>query len=200
MRARDLLRDDGALRAELRRRSRALLVDEYRDVNGVQQSLFELLAGPAEPAGPVLVAVGDLKQSIYRFRGADVTVFARLIRRFGAGEGRVLHLSDNHRSAPGVVDLVNEVSARCMRPPADVPPRDDELAFGDEDRLIPRRPEGARPACELLVDDGEGSAAERRAREAEAIARRIEAIVSGAAGACSTSPTTTAPRRRCSTS
>jgi len=180
--ARDLLRGDGALRAELRRRYRALLVDEYQDVNCVQQSLFELLAGPGEASGPVLVAVGDLKQSIYRFRGADVTVFARLIRRFRGGEGRVLHLSDNHRSAPAVVELVNEVFARCMRPPGGAPARDDELAFGDEDRLVPRRAEGARPACELLVDAGEGPAAERRAREAGAIARRIEAIVSGRAG------------------
>ena len=52
--------------------SRALLVDEYQDVNALQQQLFDLLAGPGEPAGPALVAVGDLKQSIYRFRGADV--------------------------------------------------------------------------------------------------------------------------------
>ena len=41
-------------------------------MNPVQQELIQLIAGPGEPAGPVLVAVGDLKQSIYRFRGADV--------------------------------------------------------------------------------------------------------------------------------
>ena len=180
--ARDLLRRDAALRAELRARYRALLVDEYQDVNGVQQELFELLSGPGSPRGPLLVAVGDLKQSIYRFRGADVAVFARLIRRLGAGEGRVLHLSDNHRSTPAVVDLVNEVFARCMRPPEGAPPRDDEIRFSDEDRLVPRRPEGARPACELLEDAGEGNAAERRRREADAIARRIQAIVAGRAG------------------
>jgi ATP-dependent exoDNAse (exonuclease V) beta subunit len=185
VRARDLLRGDPALRAELRGRIRALLVDEYQDVNPVQQALFDLVAGPAapgEPPGPVRVGVGDLKQSIYRFRGADVSVFARLIRRFAEGEGRVLHLSDNHRSAPGVVELVNEVFARCMAPPAGSPPRDDELRFGEADRLVARRPEGARPACELLVDGGEGDAEARRAREAEAIAARIGALVSGAAG------------------
>ncbi|ABS25564.1 exodeoxyribonuclease V subunit beta [Anaeromyxobacter sp. Fw109-5] len=182
VRARDLLRHDGALRAELRARYRALLVDEYQDVNGVQQELFELLSGPGGPAGPLLVAVGDLKQSIYRFRGADVAVFARLIRRLEAGDGRVLHLSDNHRSAPAVVELVNEVFARCMRPPDGAPPRDDEIRFSDADRLVPRRPEGARPACELLEDHEDGNAAERRRREAGAIARRIRAVVSGAAG------------------
>ncbi|HET8538885.1 MAG TPA: UvrD-helicase domain-containing protein [Anaeromyxobacter sp.] len=186
--ARDLLARDGpssgpsALRAELRARFRALLVDEYQDVNGLQQELFEALAGPGETAGPVLVAVGDLKQSIYRFRGADVSVFARVVRAMSAGAGRVLHLSENHRSAPALLDLVNETFARCMRPPAGVAPRDDELAFGDEDRLVPTRAEGARPACEILEDPAAGTAAERRLREADAIARRIGAIVAGAAG------------------
>ncbi len=243
--ARDLLARDGALRAELRARLRALLVDEYQDVNGIQQEIFGLLTGgasqrcpvglspepepqpesepgfsdrlrararararsrdhfnhdappdpplapgqahPPAPAlaarcGPMLVAVGDLKQSIYRFRGADVSVFARLVRRFAAGAGRVLRLSENHRSAPAVLDLVNEVSSRCMVPPSGAPPRDDEIRFEDADRLVPRRAEGARPACEILVDGAAGSAAERRLREADAIVRRIRAIVSGAAG------------------
>ena len=104
----------------------------------------------------MLVAVGDLKQSIYRFRGADVSVFARLIRAFEAGEGRALHLSENHRSAPAVLDLVNEVSDRALQPPLGEAPRDDEIAFAPGDRLVPRRAEGARPACELLVDGGRG--------------------------------------------
>ncbi|MFT3916944.1 MAG: UvrD-helicase domain-containing protein [Anaeromyxobacteraceae bacterium] len=198
--ARDLLRRDPALRAELRGRYRALLVDEYQDVNAVQQQLFDLLGGlgaprPAgqspsgphpgsiAPAGPIMVAVGDAKQSIYRFRGADLGVFTRLLRRFEAGEGRVLHQSENHRSAPAVVDLVNAVFERTMRAPAGEAPRDDELAFAPSDRLVPRRPEGARPACELLVDAEGGKAAELRAREAEAIARRVRALVSGAGGA-----------------
>jgi ATP-dependent helicase/nuclease subunit A len=188
VRARDLLHADGALLGELRGRFRALLVDEYQDVNPVQQELFTLLAdgvagaSPRAAGGPVLVAVGDLKQSIYRFRGADVAVFARLLRRFEEGAGRVLHLSENHRCAPAVLDLVNEVFVRALQPPPGAPPRDDEIAFGDQDRLMPTRPEGARPACEVMVDDGEGTAAERRERGATALAARIGALVSGAAG------------------
>jgi ATP-dependent helicase/nuclease subunit A len=183
-----LLASDAALRAELRGRLRALLVDEYQDVNPLQQRIFDLVAGPRDGEGPLLVAVGDLKQSIYRFRGADVSVFAALVRRFAEGgaapAGRVLRLARNHRSAPAVLDLVNEVSERAFHPPGGGPAREDEIRFEAEDRLVPTRAAGARPACELLVDaDGEGgSASERRAREAEAIARRIGAIVSGAAG------------------
>ncbi|HUL60281.1 MAG TPA: 3'-5' exonuclease, partial [Anaeromyxobacteraceae bacterium] len=181
LQARDLLRRDGAVRAELRGRCRAFLVDEYQDVNGVQQEIFDLVAGPGEPPGPVLVAVGDLKQSIYRFRGADVTVFARLVRRLEAGEGRVLHLQQNHRSAPAVLDLVNETFARAM-PQAHGERRDDEIAFGPSDRLLATRTGGPAAACELLDDAEGGTSADRRAREARAVAGRIRALVSGAAG------------------
>jgi ATP-dependent exoDNAse (exonuclease V) beta subunit len=180
--ARDLLRRNPALGAELRRRLRAFVVDEYQDVNPVQQQLFDLVAGPGDPPGPVPVAVGDLKQSIYRFRGADVTVFARLLDRLGAGEGRVLALPDNHRSAPALVALVNETFARALQPPAGAGPRADELRFGERDRLVARRTGGLAPACELLEDGAGGRAAERRAREAAALAARIGALVSGAAG------------------
>jgi ATP-dependent helicase/nuclease subunit A len=181
LRARDLLRDDAGLRGELRGRLRALLVDEYQDVNALQHEILELLAG-GEGERPLLVAVGDLKQSIYRFRGADVTVFRGVLERFRVEQGaRVLCLSANHRSNAALLELVNEVFARCMRPrPGD--PRPYELAFGDEDRLLPVRGGGQLPAVEVLADGEEGDAAERRAREARAVAARIRAILSGEAG------------------
>ncbi|BDG07108.1 UvrD-helicase domain-containing protein [Anaeromyxobacter paludicola] len=181
--ARDLLRADAPLRAELRGRFRALLVDEYQDVNRLQQELFELLASPGAGEGPraVRVGVGDLKQSIYRFRGADVAVFRRFMDELAGGGGRVLHLSQNHRSSPAVLELVNETFARCMQP-AGADARPYELAFGGDDRLLPVRGEGGRPACELLCDGEGGRAAERREREAAAVAARVKALVGGAAG------------------
>ena len=195
IRARDLLRANAGLRAELRARLRALLVDEYQDVNSVQQEIFELLAGEREgEPGPWLVAVGDLKQSIYRFRGADVAVFRGVIERFarpggedraaspeGRAAPRVVHLAQNHRSSPDVLDVVNEVFARCMQP-AGAGARPYELAFRDVDRLVPMRTRGQRPSCEILEDGEAGNAAARRPREARAIAARIQAFVSGAAG------------------
>jgi ATP-dependent helicase/nuclease subunit A len=180
--ARDLLRDAAPLRAELRGRYRALLVDEYQDVNPVQQELFSLLAGPAEPPGPLLVAVGDLKQSIYRFRGADVSVFAGVVAALEAGGGRVLSLAENHRSVPGVLAFANALSARALRPAGPVA-RPYEVDFAPSDALVPRRTGGLSPACELLVDPLEDAdAAERRLREARALAARIGAFVSGRAG------------------
>ncbi len=119
--ARRLLTRDAALRAELRRGLRALLIDEYQDVNPVQQSIFDILcrAEPAGEPGPILVAVGDLKQSIYRFRGADVSVFARLVRGFGAG-GRAEGQPDEAAPArageeAGFARRRGEGEARAMR-------------------------------------------------------------------------------------
>ncbi|HEY6104396.1 MAG TPA: UvrD-helicase domain-containing protein, partial [Anaeromyxobacteraceae bacterium] len=179
VRARDLLRADAGVRAEVRARTRALLVDEHQDVNRVQQEVFDLLAGGDLP-GPLLVAVGDLKQSIYRFRGADVTVFAGLLSRLDSEPGgRVLRLARNHRSAPAVLDLVNAVLERAA-PGAGARPY--EVGFGGADRLVPAREAGPAPACEVLAGGGGGLAPERRAREARALAARIRALVSGEAG------------------
>jgi len=182
--ARDLLARDAPLRAELRGRYRAILVDEYQDVNRVQQELVELLAGsggPEGPGGPLLVAVGDLKQSIYRFRGADVAVFAGLVGAFEGGGGRVLSLAENHRSVPALLALANAVTGRALQP-GEGAPRPYELRFAPRDALVARRAGGLATACELLVDGGGGDAAERRRREARAVAARIAAIVGGAAG------------------
>ncbi len=78
-------------------------MDEYQDVNALQQELFEPLAGARRRArGPLLVAVGDLKQSIYRFRGADVSVFARVVERLG-------------RRAPGASSTSPRTTARPPR-------------------------------------------------------------------------------------
>ena len=171
LRARNLLRDAPRLRAELQARVRALLVDEYQDVNGLQAELFELLSGAPSHGGeeralpPLRVAVGDAKQSIYRFRGADVGVFAGLIGRLAGGEGQVVHLRENHRSTGAIVDLVNALLSG-EEGGLGVP-------FGEEDRLRATRAGGESPAAEILDDDEGGSASERRGREARAVAARV---------------------------
>ncbi|HET6923639.1 MAG TPA: 3'-5' exonuclease, partial [Anaeromyxobacteraceae bacterium] len=179
LRARDLLRADAGVRAEVRARTGALLVDEYQDVNRVQQEVFDLRER-GEPPGPLLVGVGDLKQSIYRFRGADVTVFAGLLARLGREPGgRVVHLARNHRSTPAILDLVNAVFDRAAPSRGSRPY---EVGFGEVDRLAAVREGGLAPGCEILADGGGGPAAERRGREARALAARLRALVSGEAG------------------
>ena len=106
---RSLVRDYPGVLKELRGRWQALLVDEYQDVNPVQGELVGLLAGLRQPPGytadshdplPRLLVVGDRKQSIYGFRGAEVSLYARTMQEFEQGQGRVEALPNNWRSAP----------------------------------------------------------------------------------------------------
>jgi ATP-dependent helicase/nuclease subunit A len=126
-----LLRTNPDAREELGRRYRYLLVDEFQDTDPLQAEIMLLLAAPPDPgAAPegdredvaprtaewrtavprpgALFVVGDPKQSIYRFRRADIQLYELVKRRFSAF-GEVLELTTNFRSRPPVGDLVNGV-------------------------------------------------------------------------------------------
>ena len=81
MRARDALRDHAGVREWFRGRFRYLVIDEFQDTDPLQVEVARLLAGDRPGA---LVVVGDAKQSIYRFRRAEVRLFRELTRE-GAG-------------------------------------------------------------------------------------------------------------------
>jgi ATP-dependent helicase/nuclease subunit A len=105
LKARDALRDREAVRAYFRRRFRLLIIDEFQDTDPLQVEIARLLAGDAHGA---LVVVGDAKQSIYRFRRADVDLFRRLAAEAAARPGHaVLHLTQNFRSRPAILRFVN---------------------------------------------------------------------------------------------
>jgi ATP-dependent exoDNAse (exonuclease V) beta subunit len=103
-------------RAMLARRGIALLVDEFQDTDPVQAELL-LLAASSDPtsndpwSAPMgdgrFFAVGDPKQSIYRFRGADLGCYERVKRRVLEVGGRVATLSASFRSVPAIQHLVN---------------------------------------------------------------------------------------------
>jgi ATP-dependent exoDNAse (exonuclease V) beta subunit len=98
--ARDLLRDDPAVRERWTGRFAHVLVDEFQDTNELQNELLELLEGATT------FRVGDEFQSIYRFRHADVEVFRRHAER--AGEAQALAaMTVNFRSATEVLDAIN---------------------------------------------------------------------------------------------
>ncbi|MBM4071774.1 MAG: hypothetical protein FJ271_23035 [Planctomycetes bacterium] len=109
-RARDLLAADANARAELRRRFRHVLVDEFQDTNQLQWEVLSYLVG-AGPQGPLdrdrLFIVGDPQQSIYRFRQADVSVFQRLqdlIMAANAAHGSAAQPTDYEEHAGHVAD------------------------------------------------------------------------------------------------
>lgn len=93
-----------------------IMVDEYQDTNEVQNAIFTALSRE----GQNLFLVGDVKQSIYRFRLADPTIFLEKYRRFrphlqaGPGEERRILLSQNFRSRPQVLEGANYLFRSLM--------------------------------------------------------------------------------------
>jgi ATP-dependent helicase/nuclease subunit A len=114
---RNLLRDSPEVRRALKRRWRLLLVDEFQDTDPLQYEIVLFLAECAEEtasdpfqarlAPGRLFVVGDAKQSVYRFRGADFAAYDRAVDRITAQGGVRLDLVGNFRSVPGIVEAVN---------------------------------------------------------------------------------------------
>ena len=104
--------------AAIRERFRMLVIDEFQDTDSTQRDIaFAIARGVPRPQ---LFLVGDPKQSIYRFRGADISVWNAVAEDFerrpggGGARGRVLELPRNFRSAPPIVDFVNVVGEASM--------------------------------------------------------------------------------------
>lgn len=123
LKVRDLVRDDRSAREELQARFTHLLVDEFQDTDPLQAEILLLLAAddPAETdwlrARPIpgkLFVVGDPKQSIYRFRRADVALYEAVKRRLVEAGAETLHLTTSFRSVPEVQGLVNAAFALRM--------------------------------------------------------------------------------------
>lgn len=97
---------------ELRSQYEEVFIDEYQDTNGVQELITRLVSGEDNR-----FMVGDIKQSIYRFRLADPTLFLEKYQSFSRDEKsvqRCIDLGQNFRSVPVVLDAVNAVFSRAM--------------------------------------------------------------------------------------
>ncbi len=88
-----------------------VLVNEFQDTDAIQAEILRLLSGSAFLSGRLFV-VGDVKQSIYRFRGAEPSIFAQWRAEF-LERGR-LRLTENFRSVPGVIHFVNAALRRRL--------------------------------------------------------------------------------------
>ncbi|MDE0448450.1 MAG: UvrD-helicase domain-containing protein [Spirochaetaceae bacterium] len=137
--ARALVAGNAAVRAALRDRYRFLLVDEFQDTDPLQAEMVFLLAADEPTAAPAsprpswqevalrpgkLFIVGDPKQSIYRFRRADIDTYLRakeVFRRQPDGQARIATVSQNFRSVPEITDWVNATFAAVLRPSAQFP-------------------------------------------------------------------------------
>jgi ATP-dependent exoDNAse (exonuclease V) beta subunit len=180
IKVRELCKDPDAL-DRLRERYRFILVDEFQDTDPVQAEIIYLLAGAPgsrdrlAPEPGKLFIVGDPKQSIYRFRKADVEMYER-VKKHLSSHGARLSITQNFRSVPGIIEWVNDTFSRIMLPP-------EEGAFQPHyEPIHPRRAAGEGPAVVLfdLELGGAGTLTEDIRRcEGEAIARLIRRLLEG---------------------
>ena len=157
----------------------ALFVDEYQDVSGIQEAILRRLHEGNEN---LLFMVGDVKQSIYRFRLADPTLFLEKYQSYSLdekAEERKILLQQNFRSDENVLLSVNEVFSHAMRE------KETEIAY-DEAAML--RPGGGQPfgapveihliAAQEEVGESDGSELTQGYRyEAAFVAKRIKELM-----------------------
>lgn len=180
------------VRTRLHERYRHLLLDEFQDTDPIQVELAVRIAAE-EPQNPDagsaawelvevraghLFFVGDPKQSIYRFRRADISMFLEAARRFGA-DHRTVELTANFRTVEPVIGWVNHVFGRLMNEPVrngvPVPSQPDYVPL---DAMRPAPPSGVPVAViGREAHDKARRADEIRALEAAEVAATVARIV-----------------------
>ena len=153
----------------------AIYIDEYQDVNGLQNSIFEAISRPNNR-----FMVGDIKQSIYGFRSAKPEIFAGMKHSFtplekaGNGEPSTVFMSNNFRCDKGVVDFVNSIFDKAFSLLGDA------IGYTAEDSLvyskaeISKNPEYRTPEVCIIekgVDEDSPTAP-------EVVAAKIEELLS----------------------
>ncbi|MCY3995220.1 MAG: UvrD-helicase domain-containing protein [Rhodobacter sp.] len=176
--ARDLLRDHDEVRRALAARFHHVLVDEFQDTDPLQTEIFWRLCGEPPADGDAgdwtefalrpgaLFLVGDPKQAIYRFRGADIAAYVRAREAFRAGDAdAVLSIATNFRSRASIMEYVNGRFETALSEENGQP------GFQALDPFRPPRDGGPSVAAlDVAVADGDGRASARRQRDGEAAA------------------------------
>ena len=123
LRARDLVRDHASVRSDFQRRFTHLFVDEFQDTDPLQAEILLLLAADDARANEwrtsratpgKLFLVADPKQSIYRFRRADVSIYLEVKERLESSGAVCLHLTTSFRAVPAIQSAVNSVFPSYM--------------------------------------------------------------------------------------
>jgi len=181
-----LLRDRPEAVARIADRFKFFLVDEFQDTNRLQRDLMTTLALPHSQRANLFI-VGDRKQSIYGFRGADVSVFGEMTAALEAAGGTAKPLHLNFRSQPPVINFFNFLFERVFQASAECDPEAlPQLGFVKHERSqAERSAQDPPPLVELLADfappDKNDVRAQQSPRERDAgqLARRINQLVRG---------------------
>ncbi|MBR6514351.1 MAG: UvrD-helicase domain-containing protein [Clostridia bacterium] len=159
---------------EYRRRFKEIYIDEYQDVNSVQDAIFRMIAAP-----DTRFMVGDIKQSIYGFRGAEPGLFGDYRERFSdytedkeaAERGCKLFLSNNFRSSEKILAFANAVSRTCFED------GESSIEYVDGDDLVYSKKEGSdKPVTVAIAQKNEEGDA-----EAVYVCDRIQELIRGGA-------------------
>ncbi|MCP5055968.1 MAG: UvrD-helicase domain-containing protein [bacterium] len=182
--ARDLLVSRPDVAGRLRHEIDQILVDEFQDTDALQCEILEALAlGGEASERPGLFLVGDPKQSIYAWRGADLRAYEDFVGKARAAGGQVLPLIVNFRSTGAVLDEVERVVAPIMHQAPGLQPAFQRL-LPQEGRVFEPLPEGCASVEHWLswpLDD-EGSPDPKRAKrfstelEARAVAADLQRL------------------------
>ena len=142
-----ILRDEDGC-ASVRSRYQRIFVDECQDVSSVQDALIQALAGE----GNTLFMVGDVKQSIYRFRLANPKLFQARIEARGADAYERIFLQENFRSRPEILETANTIFRDVMRRETA------EIEYTKENELRPGRADcaGEVPVNVDLLEPADG--------------------------------------------
>ncbi len=166
------------LARELSARYDEIIVDEYQDCNDVQDLIFRALSNDEKN----IFTVGDVKQSIYRFRGAQPKLFLKKQAEFVYPEGKDLYapskinLSCNFRSHPKILEFVNRVFYAVMT-------KDYGIDYTDAHELVPSKlfdqtDESGIDITMLVTSDSQKLArATRLELEAQYVAKKIKEII-----------------------
>ena len=163
------LQKNEALRQKYQERYKYIMVDEFQDTNERQRQLIYLLCGNKLDNTNNLFIVGDVKQSIYRFRHADVSVFNKVKEDIAQNAGQNLGMKTNFRSTQSIVESCNTAFCQLM----DLPKEEICLEHHDGANT------GGAKVCLLQVpykskDDDLGAKEDKWQKEAEAIAAYLQ--------------------------
>lgn len=163
------LQKNEALRQKYQERYKYIMVDEFQDTNERQRQLIYLLCGNKLDGKNNLFIVGDVKQSIYRFRHADVGVFNKVKEDIAQNAGQNLGMKTNFRSTQSIVESCNTAFCQLM----DLPKEEICLEHHDGANT------GGAKVCLLQVpykskDDDLGAKEDKWQKEAEAIAAYLQ--------------------------
>ena len=143
---------------QYRRQFRQIMVDEFQDTSPLQLELVTLMAGADN-----LFFVGDYKQSIYGFRGAEPGLFLQKEKEYDGSTGLRLALTENYRTGSGLLDWINRFFAHLW----------EEDAFEFKPLKCSAGEAHACPVESIFIEAGKGETAKARMLEAGRIARRI---------------------------